>query len=169
MNRAFAKYTIWISILVFLEALIPYFGYSKCRNLGELLDQDNPRVKSYLQRIPENQIGKRVQGITLCNGQKFLDGLTFKGRILGLPEWNIYLFQIPNENREIAIAWVEPGGRDIEVPKPAQNPIYGEDAYIISYDVFSYTKVRAGKDVVIINYPHSGWKAWIASFWHSEK
>jgi len=134
---------------------------SECKHLGEMLDRDNPRVMAYLESLSHENIDSAIKGIELCDGSNPLKDLVYQGRIVSLPEWHIFLFYFKKENRNVAFAWVEKGGKALWIPSNVNGPNYGEHAYVLSYDVYTYSRVQPGEDVVIINYPHGDWIAWL--------
>ena len=129
----------------------------ECKNIGEQLSIDEPKVKSFIQQLEPSEISK---GIQLCDNTVMFQNWKFLHRVSTSDSLqHIYLFEYNGSKK--AVAWVNKNGHAFEVPacahgeKCKQIPLGG--ALVISGDVYTWKKVRPGKEVVIIWYPPKSW------------
>ncbi len=151
---------IFIPIILFFCFSI---AYGVCQNLSEMLDRDNPRVINYLSSLSKLEEGTKIEGLKLCDGSNPLNGLKLIEKIETFDtKQHIFLFMDDNlcdiKNHMIAIAWVEDGGSPISIPPYPDNiSCNAENAYALSYDVFTQNKVMPNSEVIIISYPNQNW------------
>ncbi len=125
------------------------------KTLGEQMEIDNPRVIAYLGNLKESDIGKKVQGLRLSDGSIELKGCELIGfKYLSAKKQHIYLFG--SRDGFTAYVWVDPGGRPLPVPAD-QSGSPGEDARILSGDVYTYPVVEGGDGLVIFSGATPAW------------
>ena len=121
------------------------------------MDLDNPRVITYLSKLKESDVGKKVKGIKLSDGTVELKGSEYLGyKHLTDKKQHIYLFR--DEDGVRAYAWVDTGGKPLAVP-PDKSGSPGEGAYILSGDIYTYPVVEGGDGLVILSGATPEWFA----------
>jgi hypothetical protein len=129
---------------------------SACNILGEQLAHDEPIVKARLLVLKP---GERLTAIRLCDKSVVLGGWRFIRRAkVQEPLQHIMLFRVGDSTR--AVAWVEPGGKEIVVPVCPYGPrcdSLPEGAIIISGDIYTFNTIMPKGDLVILRYPPAGW------------
>lgn len=127
-------------------------------SLGEQLNQDNPAVILYLEKLTPEKIGKKLKGLKLSDGTVEFKGATFVGmRVIPAKKQHIYV--IRDKDGERAYVWIDKDGKDLKVPKP-QGDDSGENAYVLSGDIYTFADVAADDGVVILS---GGTLAWMNS------
>jgi hypothetical protein len=127
-------------------------------SIGEQLSQDNPAVISYLEKLAPEKIGKKLKGLKLSDGTVEFKGATFVGmRVIPAKKQHIYV--VRDKDGERAYVWIDKGGKDLVIPKAAGDDS-GENAYVLSGDIYTFGDVAAGDGIVILS---GGTLAWMNS------
>jgi hypothetical protein len=118
------------------------------KTLAEQMEIDNPRVVTFLAKLKESDVGKRVKGVKLSDGSVELKGSEFLGsKHIAAKKQHIYLFR--DEDGVRAYAWVDTGGKALSIPVDKSGSS-GENASILSGDIYTYPLVEAGDGLVIL-------------------
>ena len=125
-------------------------------SIGEQLSQDNPAVISYLEKLAPEKIGKKLKGLKLSDGTVEFKGATFVGMRL-VPEKKQHIYVVRDKDGERAYIWIDKGGRELKIPKPPGDDS-GENAYVLSGDIYTFGNVAAGDGIVILS---GGTLAWM--------
>jgi hypothetical protein len=143
-------------VLVLIAALTAYAKTPE--SLGEQLSQDNPAVISYLEKLVPEKIGKKLKGLKLSDGTVEFKGATFVGMRV-VPEKKQHIYVIRDKDGERAYVWIDKEGKALKIPKPAGDDS-GENAYVLSGDIYTFADVAAGDGIVILS---GGTLAWMNS------
>jgi hypothetical protein len=128
------------------------------RTLGEQLAIDNPKVVAYLEKLTDSDVGKKVKGVRLSDGSIELKGCVFLGsHVNTAKKQHIYTFR--SDGHEVSYIWIDKGGSSLAVP-PDPNDESGENASILSGDVFTSPRVEPGDGVIIL---YGGTLKWVAA------
>jgi len=135
---------------MYLLFALPVFG---TETVNEYTQENESRVMSYLLSLTNDDIDQKSLGIELSDGKKYLENNIFLGKISDKSKGSyIYIFNTSNYGN-IALIWINKRGEKIELPQ-----CLGDDARInwpgwggsvISGDVYTYTHVYPGADLVI--------------------
>lgn len=118
------------------------------KTLGEQMAVDNPRVIEFLGKLAESDIGKKVKGVKLSDGSVELKGGEYLGsKHLTAKKQHIYLFR--NADGVRAYVWVDIGGKPLPIPEDKSGSP-GENAYILSGDIYTFPVVEGGDGLVIL-------------------
>ncbi len=127
------------------------------QSIGEQLERDNPRMIAYLESLGDADRGRTVSGVALSDGTKELRGSTFVGsRILKNRRQHIYLFRTEGDFR--AYVWVAAGGKPLVIP-PDRSGSPGENAYLLSGDIYTFGEVHADDGLVVLTGASPAWMA----------
>lgn len=140
-----------------VETIVNSENTNACNtDLGTFLACNDRLVKGYLESLPHETIGQKVQGVTLTDGHSFLRDSTYLGRAnLAHRGANIYLFA--SGSNEMAVVWVEKDGEPLTLPSCPES-VSHESAYVLSGDVFTWRAVGAASNVVHVMCTDAGWK-----------
>jgi len=131
---------------------------NKERTLGDQLAIDNPKVISYLEKLADADIGKKVKGVRLSDGSVELKGCVFLGSYVNAAKkQHFYTFR--SEGHEASYIWIDKGGSPLNVP-PDPNDSSGENASLLSGDIFTAPRVDPGDGVIIL---YGGTLKWVAA------
>ena len=109
---------------------------------------DNPKVMAYLGTLKDSDVGKKVKGVKISDGTVELKGSEYLGsKHLAAKKQHIFLFR--NSDGTSAYVWVDKGGKPLDIPVDKSSP--GENAYIISGDIYTYPVVEGGDGLVILS------------------
>lgn len=129
--------------------------FAEPRSLGEQMEVDNPKVISYLGTLKESDVGKKVKGVKLSDGSVVLKGSELLGiKHLAARRQHIYLFR--DSDGVSAFVWIDKGGKTLPIPKDKAGPA-GEDAHILSGDIYTYPVVEGGDGLVILTGATPDW------------
>ena len=118
------------------------------KTLAEQMEIDNPKVITFLSTLKESDVGKKVRGVKLSDGTWALKGSELLGvKHLTAKKQHIYLFR--DEDGVTAYAWVDTGGKSLDIPKDKSGSP-GEDASILSGDIYTYPIIEGGDGLVIL-------------------
>ena len=131
-------------------------GAGACNSLGEQLTHDEPLVKTTLLALKP---GEHLSGIRLCDNSLVFAGWRFirTAKAQG-PYQHVLLFKDGQATR--AVAWVNRFGKSMVVPRCPYGPRCGvlpESATVISGDIYTFTSIKAGSEIVVLQYPPIGW------------
>ncbi|HHJ11930.1 MAG TPA: hypothetical protein ENK00_02015 [Chromatiales bacterium] len=123
-------------------------------SLGQWLSQNSQKVKRYLLSLKTSDLGRRLRGIRLTNGEQALEGHVFLSARY-LPEYKarVFVFREPDGKTPVAWVWVEQGGK--AMPLPSCEPDKSRPDWfvwsgaVISGDSYTFSEVQPGGDVVI--------------------
>ncbi len=125
------------------------------RTLDEELNWDNPIMVSYLSSLTREKIGQPVKGVSLSDHSNVLSGSVLTGfAIRDAQKQHIYLFH--SSDGYVAYAWVETGGKPLPIPKAATNDT-GENAAVLSGDVYTFTEINPGDGVIVLSSATPAW------------
>lgn len=117
-------------------------------SIGEQLNQDNPAVISYLEKLTPEKIGKKLKGLKLSDGTVEFKGATFVGMKI-IPAKKQHIYVVRDKDGERAYVWIEKGGKALRIPKPAGDDS-GENAYVLSGDIYTFADIAADDGIVIL-------------------
>lgn len=126
------------------------------KDLGEQLDRDNPKLIAYLVTLGARDINTPGAGVRLYDGVELKDAIFLGSKHLPAKKQHIYLFKTTDGYR--AYAWVDTGGTALSIP-PDRSGSPGEDAYVLSGDIYTYPEVHPGDGVVILSGATPKWLA----------
>lgn len=120
-------------------------------------------VMQYLQTLKESDKGKSMDAFMLCDSARPLQGLTFRGRLMGTPRHtHVYLFnksdslESPGKARQVALLWVTEKGSALSIPK-CRDDCTDANAYSINGDAFEEPRIQPTGEIVIVSYPTQAW------------
>jgi hypothetical protein len=119
-------------------------------NLGVFLEHENPRVMSFLISLGDKDVGTKVQGFRLCDGNILFQDWRYLGKAKGLKQGqHLFLFREGKAFR--AVAWVDQTAKPLLIPTcPKHLDCAAEGQYAISYDVHTFTHYSVRRRA---NYP----------------
>ncbi len=127
-------------------------------SIGEQLSQDNPAVISYLEKLAPEKIGKKLKGIKLSGRLGRVQGRYIRGYACRPREETAHLRR-PRQGRRTRLRLDRKrrkGTQDSEAPGDDS----GENAYVLSGDIYTFGDVAPGDGIVILS---GGTLAWMNS------
>lgn len=128
-------------------------------NLGDFLDQENPRVITFIQSLDTAVDQSPLPGFRLCNGDVLFKGWRFIGLARGLRAGqHVYLFSHGKAYR--AVAWVDRGANPLLIPTcpshlDCRNQPEGQND--IAGEVYTYKYLEPDSGPIILLFPLRSW------------
>lgn len=124
------------------------------------LSVNEPRVISYLKKLDASDIGKKLPGALLSDGNMELEGYSYAGHVGKAPKGaHIYLFHY--DGADVAYIWVDAQGTPLELPicneDDPRTQLPGWGGATISGDAYIDSEVQPGGHVVITHCVPLSW------------
>lgn len=134
--------------VVFLLSVAIALAGAAPQTLGEQMEKDNPTMIAYLQKLTDADVGKKLKGVKLSDGTQELKGSTYLGSFINAKKkQNVYTFR--TDGSEVSYAWIDKGGTPLKIPVDPKGSD-GENAGILSGDIYTFPIIEPGDGVVIL-------------------
>jgi hypothetical protein len=118
--------------------------------------QSGPLAVEYLTTLPDRMVGQTLTGIALSDGQRWLEGFTFVGRVrVDHPGLWVVVIESPEGDRK-TFMWIEEAGEPLplEICEPTQQ---GVRARVLSGEIYTWRALRPGDGIVSTDCPPVSW------------
>ena len=137
-----------IVLALFLSITAALAREAPPQTLGEQMARDNPTMIAYLQKLTDADIGQKLKGVRLSDGTVELKGSTYLGSFTNTAKkQHIYTFR--SDGAEVSYVWIDKGGTALVIPADPKDKS-GENAAILSGDIYTFPEVGAADGVVIL-------------------
>ena len=119
--------------------------------LEAYLQENNAIAKKYLLSLKPSDIKQKIRGVFLTDNTEFLkDYKLLKKRFTDTNKTHIFLFKKPGSGADVAYIWVDSGGIPFQLSNchSPNNHMPGWAGAVLSGDVYTYSTVNPGSDVV---------------------
>ena len=121
----------------------------------EWYESSTPIVKEYLTTLPDDAIGRPLDGIRLSDGGRWFEGYTYLGRPRNLPpQLRVTMMRV--EGRVVAFMWVEEGGEPFALAA-CEGEDLGIRARRLEGTVLAWQALRPEHGVVSTPCPPEAW------------
>jgi len=128
---------------------------------AELYARHNPPVIARLAQLGPEDVGRALEGVTVGEETRHLEGYVYRGRVPGLgPGRHVQLFDRPAEEGTelVAAVWVEAGAEPLPLPEcdPGRP---GFRAQRLWGAIYTWKAARPGDGVLLSQCPRREWVA----------
>ena len=115
-----------------------------------------PIAIEYLRTLPDERIGRPLGGISLSDGQRWLEGWIYRGVVeVEHPGMNVVVAQSPLGERATFV-WIEDGGEPWPLPACGGDGV-GIRARTLAGQVYTWRALRPEHGIVQPVCPPEGW------------
>jgi hypothetical protein len=122
----------------------------------EWYETNIPIVEAYLKTLPEDEVGKTIDGILLSDGQRIFAGDTYLGAPTPLPS-GVHARLMRHGERTVAYIWIDEGGESLPLEPCESGEQKGIRARRLGGGAYAWKSLTPAHGMVYTACPPRSW------------